>query len=436
MAGGSFTPGIPNGRPGTYFNFQSQKNSNASENVSGVAVIPVQLDWGNSGFKSLQSIIPDAEYVSLGYKISHSNMKLVREALKKAATVIVYNLNKGNAATCTVGNLTVTAKYPGRRGNDLKVTIVPNVVSGKDIIITLGLEVIYKAEKVTTVESLPDSDWVAFSGTGDLTTTASLSLTGGTTVAPVAQDYTDFLDALENVDFDVAAFPVTDSSLIQAFATKIKYFRNSIGKMVVGVVANFPADYEGIINVRNGVLLDSGETITAAEATAFVAGASASATSAVDLTYVEYLGAVDVNPRLTHEQTVIALQNSEFVFSVIDKKVKIEEDLNSFNSYTDDKDIAYRCNRTIRIFDEFQARGSAILVPNKYDSEDDGRKLAKQDLVTLLLDMQAEKALKNVDSENDIVIDLALSSGDSLYGTAALQPVTSYKKYYMSVKTR
>jgi hypothetical protein len=48
-----------------------------------------------------------------------------------------------NKASSTVGGLIVTQKYEGTRGNNLKVAIVANPVSGFDITVYLGTMIVF-----------------------------------------------------------------------------------------------------------------------------------------------------------------------------------------------------------------------------------------------------------------------------------------------------
>ena len=128
MGGGSFT--LQNKiLPGAYINFVST-SAIAQMGTRGVAALPLELNWG-----------PDAEVFSIesaefnksalkvfGYDALDDSLLLVREALKRAATLLIYRVNGGGTkATVTVGGMTVTAKYGGTRGNDIKVAVVANV---------------------------------------------------------------------------------------------------------------------------------------------------------------------------------------------------------------------------------------------------------------------------------------------------------------------
>ena len=79
-------------------------------------------------------------------------------------------------------------------------------------------------------------------------------------------------------------------------------------------LAEQAADYEGVINVKNGVILEDGTTLTAAQAVAWVTGASAAAEMNQSLTNTAYDGAVDAATKYTKSQYEAAVKAGEFVF--------------------------------------------------------------------------------------------------------------------------
>ena len=84
----------------------------------------------------------------------------------------------------TQDGLTVTAKYPGKRGNDICIKIAENVDESDcwDVETYLDAEVV-DAQTVTRIEDLQENAFVKFDGTGGLTAAAGVYLTGGTTAA-------------------------------------------------------------------------------------------------------------------------------------------------------------------------------------------------------------------------------------------------------------
>ena len=62
-----------------------------------------------------------------GYTYLSEEMKDLRELFAHAKEVELYRLNGGEKARMTQDGLTVTAKYPGKRGNDICIKIAENV---------------------------------------------------------------------------------------------------------------------------------------------------------------------------------------------------------------------------------------------------------------------------------------------------------------------
>ena len=285
MAGGTFDKQVGKDRPGTYINFQSGKHDTVGGSDRGIVIIPLKNhNYGPKGeFITLTAAAPDAAYAKLGYSIYDSDdnrqMLLIREAFKKAATVIVYRVNGGTEAKVTAAPVTAKAKYPGTRGNQFSFTVSENPVEGFDVQVNLAGSKVAEYTGLKTVEELvaQDCEYITFSGTGALVKNAGANLTGGTDVTMQNADVTALLDASEGVKFNCMCFPFTEAALQAAAKTKIKYIRENIGKGVQIAMPNTASgDYEGVINVTNGVTVD-GVDLTAEEACAWVAAATAAA---------------------------------------------------------------------------------------------------------------------------------------------------------------
>ena len=82
-------------------------------------------------------------------------MKDLRELFAHAKEVKLYRLNGGEKARMTQDGLTVTAKYPGKRGNDICIKIAENVDESDcwDVETYLDAEVV-DAQTVTRIEDL------------------------------------------------------------------------------------------------------------------------------------------------------------------------------------------------------------------------------------------------------------------------------------------
>jgi hypothetical protein len=442
MAGGTFDKNVSKVRPGTYINFESTRTDLVGESIRGVVVLPLTgMNYGlQKQFITLQNTAPDAAFDKLGYSIyddTQTDMLLIREAFKKARTVIVYNVsNGGTKASGTGGGLSATAKYEGTRGNSLTYAVTTNPVSGFDVIITLAGSKVAEYKGITSADALANDLWITFTADGDLAAVAGVTLTGGANGTTANTDITDFLAGLEGVRFTTLAFPLTDETLKVSCVTAIKGMRENAGKYVKAVVADYNADYEGIINVTNSVVIGD-TTLTNAQATAYVAGADAAATDTVSLTYTPYDGATAISGVKTNDEAVLAIQNGELFFSMSEAgEVVIETDINSLVTLTATKDKTYKKNRVIRVLDTFGDTIKAEFPPNKFNNNEEGWDVMEGVGRAILMRFLNSGAIQNVDYQNDFVVDRGSSSGDETYFEVALQPVDSAEKLYFTVSTR
>lgn len=440
MAGGTFVPSQGKVRPGVYINFSAVALDRIQSSERGIVTIPLALNWGPSKtFVSVQK--PDDAYKYFGYDITAPEMLLVREILKRASRVLVYRPNEGTKATGTIAPLTSTAKYGGTRGNDIKHVISDYVLDVTKKVVTTFVGISKVDEQIAaTVEELQPNDWVTFSGTGNLVNTAGTSLTGGTNGTTANSDYTSYFTAAETQFFNVIALPVDDSALKTTFVSFVKRLRDDQGKKIKGVLPNYKADYEGINNVRNGVILEDGTVLTTVQAVAWAAGAEAGAAINESNTYAVYEGAVDANPRLTHDEIVDALQNGEFVFvSDGNGKVRVEQDINSLTTFGQVKNKRFSKNRVIRVLDtinnDFNTTFGEIYM-GKIDNSPDGQALLKDEGLQYLKELQAGRALQNVNLDTDFIINAEKSVGDEVWATIGAQPIDSMEKFFFDVRVR
>jgi hypothetical protein len=263
-------------RPGVYINFKNEAHALSTLGERGVVSLPLALSWGPA--KQVIAVEAGADtFDTLGYPITAPQLLLVREALKRARTLLLYRLNAGTQASATISGLTVTAKHGGVRGNNITIVIQTNIDDpAKFDVKTLvsGQEV--DTQTVANIEELQPNSWVNFTGAGTLTTTAGTPLTGGDDGTVTAQDYLDYLAAIEVHDFNTIGLTAADSTTKDVFVSFCRRLRDDEGKKIQVVMENYPAaDYEGVISVKNGVVLADGTTLTAAQAVAWVAGATA-----------------------------------------------------------------------------------------------------------------------------------------------------------------
>jgi len=402
-------------------------------------------------FITITNDAPDAAMRLLGYSVYDSNpgMLLIREAFKNAKSVIVYIPRQGAAAAGKSGTgdrLNAAARHGGTRGNDLQYSIVENPLGGFDVAVYLGGETVSLYEGLGSIEELVarNDGWINFTGTGALEPVAGVKLAGGTDGTLVASDITDFLDQSESVKWNTLAFPFEKTgeagdptpALYEAVRTKIKYLREDAGKYRKAVVPNFAADYEGIINVTNGVVVN-GQDLGPGQATAWVAGLDAGASNTKSGTGDIYAGATDIIGLKTHAESVAAINRGEFFFRFSEQgDVVVEYDINSLRTFAKPKDETYRKNRVLRVFDTFAESLMLNFPPNRFDNSPLGWDVMEgmgRSILKLFFDAGAAK---NVDYEADFRVDRSQSSGDKTYFDVGLEPVDSAEKLFFTIKTR
>lgn len=434
MAGGTWTSQNKI-RPGAYINFKSKLKESATVADRGIATMPLVLPWGAE--KEIITIdASDNLDDVLGINIMDESVLLIKEVFKRAKTLLLYRLNVGTKATAILESLTITAKYSGTKGNNITI-VVQNNIDDETIFEVITLFEGNKVDKqlVKTIDELKSNAYVEFKGTGVLQTTAGVQLKGGTDGTITNQNYTDYLAAIELYDFNTMAITSKDSAIKSIVTNFIKRLREQEGKKVQVVLENYPeADYEGVLSVKNGVILTDGTNISSDIAVAFVAGATAGANVNKSNTYTKYDGAVDVDKRYTNREIEDALLNGEIIFTINNGKVVIEQDINTFKSFTKKKRKEFRKNRVIRTLDAIN-NDVKLLWETRYigkgDNDPDGRNLFKKDVIKYLETLQGLNAVENVVPE-----DVEVLQGDDIEAVVArvgTKPIDSPEKLYLDV---
>ena len=444
MAGGTFNLSSPKVRPGAYANTKNGKQPTTATVPSGIAIIPlIGYDWGPRGeMIHLTNESPDAAKTKFGRSIYDDNgfMLMLQLMFLNVTEVYTYIAGGGEKAKGTItlksGTGNVTAKHPGSLGNKLKIVSVANPEGGFDVSVVLDgseVELIEGAKKVADLKS----DYVDFSGDGELVAFASASLNGGTEEASKTNaSVATFLDMAEKIKFNYMALPTSDASLITAAVTKIKYIRNSIGWKCGLVVANSASDYENIYNLTNSFEY-AGVKLTTEQATAWLAGAATAAGYTTSLTYTTVTGATGIVGQKTNEESIQAINNGETFFTVSESgNIILEYDVNSKVTFTQDDPTDILKGRPCRVYDSFANELLLTFVPGRFSNDPTGWTVMEGLGRAILKDFLKDGAIQNVDEENDFVVDRGASVGDSAYITCGIQPVDSTEKYYFTTIAR
>lgn len=419
-------------RPDAYINFETSSLNTMGLDSNGALVIPVALDWGEFG-KFIKLSTNTKFKASFGKALT--DILPVREAFKATSNIFLYNLNSGGEkAKATAEGFTVTAKYGGTDGNKIHVIAIVGL-DGTTTIKTYFEATQVDLQKVAVIEELQSNEYVVFSGTlpsGD----ATLTLVGGTTLAATNESISEFASALDTLNFKVVAFGTDDSTTKALLALKMKEFREQVGKRVTFVTNNYnAADHESTVSVKNGVTLDGGEVLTAKEAVYWFGAAYAAAT-VESLTYTKYPGAIEAEA-MTNDAIIQALLDGHIVYSLDDSEVVVEQDINTFRTFTEKKNQDFRKGKIVRGMDIIHNNVRHIF--RKYfigkidnDEEGDGRDLFKKQIMKSVLDPYQRLGVISAYLPEDIVIAQG-DEKDAVFVELGLFFNDAMEKLYMRV---
>lgn len=428
-------------RPGVYINTFAANHSIVANPDRGVVALPLELNWGKEKqIVEIHAADVNDVFGKLGYHITDNELILVREALKRAETLLLYRVNTGIKATSIIGtNLTATALYSGTRGNDISIEVQADVDhEGTFIVKTFVDGLMVDIQTVSKVEDLQANSFVEFSGTGNLEVVAGTKLSGGSNTAVIANDYSDFLIEVEKraKEINTIGYTGTDASIKELYRVFIERLRDEEQLKLQAILENYEtADCEGIISVKNGVILADNTELAAKECVAYVAGATAGANVNESLTYAAYDGAIDVDIILTGREIEEELKKGNIVFVRDGNKVKIEQDINTLTTYTTEKTAVFRKNRVIRVLDGFNKDVKRIyndFFVGKVNNDESGRNALRNEIVKLGKYYESIGAIHNFVSE-DVKVTKGLDS-DAAIVTTAIQPTDSVEKIYVNVE--
>lgn len=422
-------------RPDAYINFETNSLNTMGLDSNGALVVPVTLDWGEVGkFIKLSS---NTKFRALFGK-SLGDILPIREAFKATSNIFLYNLNgEGEKAKATAEGFTATAKFGGTDGNKIHVTTTAGL-DGSTVVKTYFDAIQVGSQKVSASEELESNDYVDFSGSLP-TSDATLTLTGGTTLAATNESISEFASALDTLNFKVVAYGTDDSTTKALLSLKAKELREQVGRRVTFVTDKYnAADHESTVSIKNGVTLDGGEVLTAKEAVYWF-GAAFAASTVGSLTYAKYPGAIEAEP-MTNDEIIQALQDGHIVYSVDDGDVVVEQDINTFRSFTEKKNQDFRKGKISRGMDIIHNNTRHIF--RKYfigkinnDPEGNGRDLFKKQIMKSVLDPYKRLGVIKAYLPEDIFIEQG-DEKDAVYAVLGITFVDAMEKLYMRVECK
>ncbi len=419
--------------PGSYINFISVASADAKLSDRGYATMPLEeLDWGPDG-EIFEVTADDFKTRSLnifGYDYLHEKLKGIRDLFAYAKTLYAYRLTSGGAkASCDYAS----AKYSGTRGNDLKVVIAKNADDTEkfDVTTYIGTSKL-GTQTVATAAELKDDDFFVWKKSAQLAATAGTTMTGGTNGEVTGESYQAYLDLAESYSFNAMGIVTSDETVKKLAMNFVKRMRDDVGVKFQLVLHNAPADFEGVINVKNTI---SDDDWAKESAVYWVTGASAGCAVNASNTNRKYDGEFTIDCSYTQTQLTKAIQAGEFTFHRVGSDVRVLEDINSFVSFVDEKNELFSDNQTIRVIDQI-ANDDAVLFNTKYlgkvPNDEGGRISLWNDFVKARKKLQEIRAIENF-SDSDVVV----SQGDTKKSVLVTQQITvvnAMTHLYMTVK--
>ena len=138
------------------------------------------------------------------------------------------------------------------------------------------------------------------------------------------------------------------------------------------------------------------------KATAWLAGAVASADYLTSLTYTVVQGATKIVDEKTNEESVDAIKKGETFFSVDESgNVILEYDVNSKVTFTETDPPDIRKGRSCRVYDSFANDLLTAFVPGRFNNDSDGWSVMESMGRAILQAYEKDGAITNVNLEED-----------------------------------
>ncbi|HGE7939142.1 TPA: phage tail sheath family protein [Clostridioides difficile] len=418
--------------PGAYINFISAKRATSSLSDRGIVAMPIELDWGINE-EVFQVTSDDFEKYSVkyfGYDYTHEKLKGLRDLFKNIRLGYFYKLNKGVKASCTIA----TAKYSGIRGNDLKVTVTTNIDdNAKFDVVTLLDNKKVDTQIAKVITDLQDNDYITWKKDATLEASAGLVFTGGANgEAVTGAEYQAFLDKIESYSFNALGCLATTTEIKSLFVEFTKRMRDKVGaKFQTVLYKKSDADYEGVVSVENKIK-DTGllESSLIYWATGAIAGCDINKSN----TNKRYDGEFDVDVNYTQIQLEEALKTGKFIFHKVGDEVHVLEDINTFVSFTDEKNDDFSSNQSIRVLDQI-ANDIATLFNEKYlgevPNDKSGRISFWNDVVKHHEQLQNMRAIEDFKAD-DVSVEPG-SDKKTVVVSDAVKVISAMSKLYMTV---
>ncbi len=415
--------------PGVYINIVSVSQASAALADRGTVTMPFALNWGP---EREMFTVERGEFIKnsrkiFGYDYTAPELLPLRELFAHATKAHLFRLEAGGKKA---QNAFAEAKYPGTRGNSLRVVVEESKGFTQeaplyDVSTYLGAARVEKQERVVEASALVPNDYLDWKENAQLEPTAGAPLAGGENGTVEDGVYQEYLDQAERFSFNAMGCPSADTSITKLFAAYCRQMREETGKKFQVVCFRTLADYEGVVSVKNGLKGDVEAPALVPWVTGVIGGTAVNH-SATNMTYDgEY------EPDIGYTQAQL---EGSFMLHRVDDKTTVLEDVNSFVSATDEKSADFASNQTIRVLDQI-ANDIAVLFAKKYigkvPNDDAGRVSLWNDIVKHHTELQDIRAIENFSGDN-----VTVEQGDTKKAVVVndyVTPVNAMAQLYMTV---
>lgn len=430
LGGGTFT--LQNKElPGTYINFVSAASSTPSLSDRGIVTMPLELDWGVTGeiFTVTNEDFADDSINIFGYPYNHEKMKGLRDLFRHTQVLHAYRLNSGGVKA---SNSFAEAKYPGTRGNDLKIVIQQNADDSSLYDVQTVLETMVVDEQtVVSAAFLEDNGFVAYNKDATLAVTAATPLTGGDNGSVDGASHQAYLDAAESCTYNAMGIVSTDETIKKLYSAYVRRMREEMGVKFQVVLHQMPADYYGVVNVSNKTT-DKGWP--EASLVYWVAGIIAGCEVNKSNQNMVYDGEFLVDTVYTQAMLRKALKAGELVLHNVGDEIRVLADINSMVTLSENWGEVFRENQTIRVIDQI-SNDIAVLFNTKYlgvmPNDNAGRVSLWSDIVKHHKQLNDIRAIEDFE-DTDVVVTEGKTK-KSVVVTDNITVVNAMDKLYMTV---
>ncbi len=421
--------------PGAYINFVSTARASAALSDRGYAAVPMELDWGPENevitVTSEDFIKNSMKYFGYGY--DSDKLKNLREIFANANTLYTYRLNGGGKKA---SNTFAEARYSGALGNTIKTVIetvgtVEEETPVYEVSTYLGTSLVDRQE-VTEANQLADNDYVVFKKEAELSDNSGEVMTEGTDGGEVTSvKHQEALNALSGYSFNVLGCPSSEELTKKLYARFTESQRDEKGVKFQTVIYDYDGDYEGIISVPNSVK-DSGAK--GYELIYWLTGAEAGCNVNESLMNRTYNGEYTVNTAYSQSELEGLLKKGRLVFHTQKGEVRVLKDINSFVSFTADKNSDFSNNQVIRVLDQI-GNDIAVIFNDRYmgkvQNDEAGRNSFWADVVKFVETLEDIRAVENFE-DSDCTVTRGEAKGEIIVDLN-IAPVAAMEKLYMTV---